>query len=643
MSEHRSRLLLLIVIIPLHWGQAQEPPRDLPAGPPAKDTLRAMDGGSVLFDRNLNTYNWLGRVELDTMVGWTHLGLFGNHFSNIIIVDDPTRSQRLRSTQEGLTLKVDQYLIPSAGISAKVSSFTYKDNKGVGLSSASNRTVLGGAVVHPWPFLSLMPLAGYRWETQGDIADQGLSLDISADLGQVDLDGYRMYGKGVYHRDNLDPRVLENHEARATVQKWFTPFTRDSLDLTYYRQRREFYALADSTIESRKDNVFSISNLLEYGLTGTLNATVFVSVMGRTLNRDILPYQQTTQASTTFDTQIDEFRLDSYAQTTYRSDDQSTSAWLRFAYTERNEAHRAILPADASSSTEILWEERNRQEQSKDNLTRRVGLSGFVSLPLWGADRISLAGTVNILRYDTPSQQNLEDRDELLTAVTLGTYHAVSPTLDVGVTLDGAVSHLVYLLKERSANNNRNYVLRLLPHASLRPAPWLRSTNGFEVLANYTVYDYEQQVALVRSFSYRQFALVDSTQIDVTGRLGVDLHVYLKLYERGTLRWDEFVERTENSVVDRTFAGQVRFTPTSGLFVAVGWRYYSQSRYVFDQVGKRLETFFSSTGPTCVVRWAVGPHSQISMNGWYERRKQGETGEEIRYLPGMTLSLQLYL
>jgi hypothetical protein len=365
--------------------------------------------------------------------------------------------------------------------------------------------------------------------------------------------------------------------------------------------------------------------------------------MGRSLHRDILPYQQTVRSPTTFDTQIDEFRLDSYAQTTYRSEDRQTSAWIRFAYTERNEAHRAILPAGASSSTEILWEERNRQEQSKDNLARRVGLSGYISLPLWGADRFSMAGTVNILRYDTPSEQNLEDRDEVLTAVTLGTFHFLSPVLEMGVTLGGAVSHLVYLLKERSANNNRNYVLRLLPHASLRPTSWLRSTNGFEVLANYTVYDYEQQVALVRSFSYRQFALVDSTQIDLTGRLGLDLHVYLKLYERGTLRWDEFVERTENSVVDRTFAGQLRFTPTSGLFVAVGWRYYSQSRYVFDPSGKRLDTFFSSTGPTCVIRWTVGPHSQISMNGWYERRKQGESEEPIRYLPGMTLNLQLYL
>ena len=120
------------------------------------------------------------------------------------------------------------------------------------------------------------------------------------------------------------------------------------------------------------------------------------------------------------------------------------------------------------------------------------------------------------------------------------------------------------------------------------------SVNAFEVLANYTVYDYEKQVALARSFSYRQFSWMDSTAVELTRNVGLDFYAYLKLYERGMLRWDEFLERTENSTVDRTFSAQVRYAPDRTLTVALGVRYFSQSRYVYKDTIRRPDTFFSS-------------------------------------------------
>jgi hypothetical protein len=47
----------------------------------------------------------------------------------------------------------------------------------------------------------------------------------------------------------------------------------------------------------------------------------------------------------------------------------------------------------------------------------------------------------------------------------------------------------------------------------------------FEVLANYTVYDYEQKL-LWRGFSYRQFSWVDSTRIDLAHNIGLDFRVF---------------------------------------------------------------------------------------------------------------------
>jgi hypothetical protein len=209
--------------------------------------------------------------------------------------------------------------------------------------------------------------------------------------------------------------------------------------------------------------------------------------------------------------------------------------------------------------------------------------------------------------------------------------------MEITVSLDANMSKLVYLLKERSANNNTNRVLRLFPVVTYRPAVFFSTTNGFEVLANYTVYDFEQGLAIARSFSYRQFAWIDSTSLQFTERVGLDFFAYLKLYERGQLKWEDFSERTESSFLDQTYALQVRFSPASGTLFAVGFRYFSQSHDRFERTGKTRVSFLRSFGPTCLILWEIGPHSQVSFRGWYEKRTLTDGVSWLQ--PSMTLDI----
>jgi len=162
----------------------------------------------------------------------------------------------------------------------------------------------------------------------------------------------------------------------------------------------------------------------------------------------------------------------------------------------------------------------------------------------------------------------------------------------------------------------------LTPRVLCRPLSMITTSNTFEVLANYTVYDFENELARIRSYSYRQFGWLDSSTVAVTDRIALDFFVYLKLYERGQLNWNEFTERTESSFSDETYAAQVRFTPNPRTVFAVGLRYFSQTRYVYETAGKRLDSFLSSIGPTCLIQYDFGAQSTVSFRGWYEHRKQ---------------------
>ncbi len=633
--------LLLPSLVLLAPGQESQREPDQQSGAP--DSVRRANTASVLFDRNLNTFNWIGRLSLDTTFVRTRFTASAQLLANIVQPEEGSSAaaHTSESTQKNLALGVRHPLTDFAGLDARWTSLVFSDNRGIGLSNAVSHTLLTGLAFLPFDALSVTPMGGYRWDIQGGIRDRGGVIGLETELLPIDLDGYRFSGTGRLRRDAVNPRILENHAAQLGIYKPFGPFSLDSLDIGFLQTRNEFYSRGDSAIESRTDRSFSLANLLAFEVARNLSASVFVNFGSRLLDKEERPLLDAAYSPTNFSTEIEEFRLDTYLQAAYHSEDNKTSALVRLGYSERSETHRAQAPDQMPPNIGVLFGERNKQEQTKDNLAKHVVLTGGVTTPLFASTGLFLTGSAGILRYDTPSELNVEDRDELLIAVSLGIRHSFSRSFEAVLTLDGTMSHLVYLLKERSANNNFNRVLRLAPRTTWHPSPWFSTTNAFEVLANYTVYDFEQQVALVRSFSYRQFSWIDSTQVEFTPRVGLDFFTYLKLYERGLLRWDEFRERTENSYVDRTLAMQLRFSPDQSTVVAVGLRYFSQARYLFTEAVKSADSFTSSVGPTCAIRWTIGPHSRLQFYGWYERRRLPDG--TFRSLASMTMHIFIHL
>ena len=289
-----------------------------------------------------------------------------------------------------------------------------------------------------------------------------------------------------------------------------------------------------------------------------------MKVTDRALAKDIRHYSTIPDTLPRFNTTIDEFTLETWFQMTYKTQDGYVPASARLGHEERNEQHQANV------------EQQNTAEKAKDNLTRRTSLSGMLHLPFSSSDTLLVSELASILRYDTPADLlpiSRVDRDEQLVALSLSTVHRISRYFDLGFTLDGNLNHIVYLFSNWSGNNRYNRILRFSPTTTYRPTKTISSTNVFEVLANYTVYDYEQVVTDAHSYSYRQFRWMDSSSVEITTRIGLDFFGDLKLYERGQLRWSDFSERTENSFVDRAISSQVRFSPEGSLLFAVGIRY----------------------------------------------------------------------
>lgn len=607
--------------------------------PPVSDSLLLpTTGASAFFDRNQNTYTWLGRIAVETEAWGNSIRFINRYSTNIFALEGGPSARRLESRTNAAALLLSRSLTRHLRLQADWSSLSFSDEKDVGLSSTASHTVQGGVEYSPVVPLRLFPLAGYRWDRQTGITDRGLHLALVGRLEELDLDGVLLHADGRYQEDRLNPRVLEGHHLRAGIRKTFIGRTRDSLQVGVVRNRREYYTLTDGVrgVESRTETVIGFGNLLDVELSRSLLTSLYVGLTNRAVGKD-LRFPEVSAPPAVFGSDINEFRLESYLQVAWEGTPGGPSGLVQMSYLERNEEHAAV--SGVSTPAGPALEARDDQEKRKNNLTRRTALAGVLLLPFGSADTVRIAGSTSVLRYDTPSRENVEDRDELLSALAVSAARRFSRTFHAAVGLEGTASHTVYLLADRSANNSRNYVLRFWPATWFRPAGGLVTVNTFEVLANYTVYDFEEQSALVRSFSYRQFAWTDSTALELSRRIGLDFLAQLKLYERGQLRWGEFTERTENSFDERSLALQARFRPVPGVTLAAGYRSFRQRRYVHGAEERRLEVEIGTTGPTCTILWEPAGRGSLALTGWYERRTQ--TGGEPRMLPTMSMNVHL--
>ena len=150
--------------------------------PAQADSLRRMNTASILFDQNLNTFNWIGRLAVDTQSPEHESRSARNIWQTSFNWRERLRraARFSESSQQQIHLLLGRRLSTTTEALARWSSLVYSDNKGIGLSNASSHSVLAGLDLVPLPLLTLTPLAGYRWDRQGDIRDRGPSLDMGS-------------------------------------------------------------------------------------------------------------------------------------------------------------------------------------------------------------------------------------------------------------------------------------------------------------------------------------------------------------------------------------------------------------------------------------------------------------------------------
>lgn len=620
-----SLIVLLFLLSCIHaFGQ------DFPLRPyeSVSDTQRR---STLQFDRTLNTFLWLGKLDIVRNMGSTQVELRQEAHSRLVRSD-------IKSIKDELNTHLDIRSNLQNDLKLRIlgRSVLLSDTRAIDLSRLYQHTGLVGLQYPLKSQLDFSLMGGYELASQEGVRDNGFSYFGEVTGNQMMIEEFISSFVLRSGRSFLGNRTPSNDLISVNLQRNFGTMASNALTVNYSNQQRDFYTVADSSTgleHSVSHNVFrrqarelSISNKLEYRPDHTSLFTARGGLFNRWISRGYSLKSYLNPQAVPLDVKIQEFSFFGIISFEKRFFHWLTSS-LNISYDERDERHRVVDDPFIPSS---IFEKQERSAKRLGNIASRTGVSSNVTADLSSNHRVQMVGSASMLRYDTPDSLNTDDRDELLITAGIMSRHILSPrrVLNPRVIVsfygDVSLNHLVYLSRHQSANNNWNRILRFGTKVEYQASERIRNVSSAEVLANYTAYDYEEQVRSVRSYSFRQAQWSDSLTIRFGRKWDLSVMGHIRMYERGILKWKEFKERPENFFLEQTYWPQLIHRLSDAISFGVGYRYFSQDRYKYQGKERVWERGMVASGPTVAVTWNGNGEQHVEIRGWREHQIEGD-------------------
>ncbi|MCX7985038.1 MAG: hypothetical protein N3A63_09080 [Bacteroidetes bacterium] len=510
--------------------------------------------------------------------------------------------------------------------SVKYFSQVLSTNQPFDVGAMSIHRIRGGVVLEPSSLWSVGIRAGYERNTQATQCDDGATTEFWIRNPLFLLDEFRSSILVNYEYSHLTRRRPYDGELQLSLWRNFDEAVTDSLSVSYQRQRSEFYCTSDQAVRElygidknilqRTYDHFQLTNSIAYRVGNTMIWRLTTSygrrVVLRSLQNKAFHYYY---GNTQLDTKVLENVLALQTELGW-----TIMPWYRTTlslfYAEREETHSILGDQNAPVP---LVEKQKLETRRLDNISRRTTLTTKNGFVVTRKDSVYVGASLSILRYDTPDTTNTNDRDELWINAGVEYVHRFSDRYITTARFDVYLNHLVYLSRKQSANNNWNRVVRLEWCNIYQPSNNIRTVLCSEVLANYTVSDFEKYIQNVKSYVLRQYHIEDTTIISMTKNMGMELSLGARFSERGHLRWKEFRVQPEQYFHEYSGESRIFYLPYSSLIMKFGYKIFRQERYGWINRRKVLEQRIQSYGP--IVSCTLSSRTcNVVLEGWYENQ-----------------------
>lgn len=588
------------------------------------DSLNTSKGIISRFDKQLNTYNLNSILYANHTFGRFFLSLLEDYNSTLI-----KSVPRNIKDEQNLSFLLEYLMLPGVSTGILLKNQILSDTRRLGLNEASEINSYLYAKFIPLTNIQFKPYFGYSNNRQIGENNSGFSYGADGAADGIDLSDFKIYSSFKLNNTDLSPRKNTLRNISVSLFNRFEEQFRNVLSTSYENNRKDFYFVADSlvssefnlinNIQSRTEQNYFLQNRFSFiNSTGNISLDLSGRVIWRDIDRETRYKAISNLSSSIFDVKVQEFRLEFESGSRYRT--KIFDGSIHLLYSERDEKHLTKRLDESNifyyEERRRAFDERSRIESQKNNKAIRSSITLSGSFYLSRKDSLAFSAFHNKLTYDTPSDENFDDRDELLSIMRILYSRRLSPFFNLFINLEGSINHTVYLFSERSSNNNYQRIIKLSTGGSFRGRT-LSSKNQFEVSANYTVYDYEDLNPNFKSFSFRQLSIYDSTTLKLNRRLSVKFYGYLKYSKQGEFKWSAFAERPVRDIEEVYIEPRLSYD-ISGVTFGIGLRYLHLDSYMFSNKIRAVESVYKSIGPLSEILYTVADKLQIRIFGWLE-------------------------
>lgn len=636
MKEYLSTAVLIILIsVPL-FSQSDGDSSQTYLLPVVKQNSIA-----TIFNKELSIYSLSTNLDYSLSVDRFNFNLSEKLHATLLKYSGTNTTRDENVLRLSGDYRINSYFNPGALVSSKI----YSDSRTTDINTAAsnfgilyNRSLIEDLV-------NVLPFGGYIEDVQSGISNSGAIYGIQGGIDRTLFSDFLIGSNFILRNEDISPRKNTLREFTTTIENVIDPGIQNRLFVNYHESGRDFFFDSDTilrnifgiekNLQRRNDRIFSFSDEFNYSnLLENTSINFKVNFSDRIVSRTTQYKLPNDLFPTSFDSQIEELKFDLAAGINYTSESMD----LKFvsSYAERNEKFLLLNP---ETSNPDYFEQRQKNEGIKNNVASQVFLSLNTIFLISNYDRVDFSVSHFKLRYDTPSSENIDERDELLSQLRLRYTRQLNSNLSLFAGFDFSYGKLVYILAARSSNNNTNRIFRLNT-GYIYSGKKLRNYGTFEILANYMVYDFEDLNPGFKSFSFRQISLVDSAVVVLTKELNFEFSGFYKLSEQGDLKWNEYRIKPGREITELLLLPALS-TSIGNFSFKIGLRYYSYFSDVIVNGLKKEENYYKGIAPLSEISALFNDAFLLSLRGWYERIDS--KGNDRRYLTTLNLAAKWFL
>lgn len=562
---------------------------------PQNDSLR--NEFQVDFYKRLTTWEWSGRLRLASQPGSNWNWFVREQFqSNLLIPAQGSKKWKDDHNLKGAFFR----RISNFDYGLFASSWFQSDKQGSADNQFGNQ-ILGIFGTYRYDALiRFTPYAGYQQSKNRSLIDWGWDTGFKGEINQYRIGDYQSTAELESNFDLYDQRKNFDHTFKIALQTRFNEYSSDSLTFSYGEISKEYWGSGLERINLVKVKIFTreLNNRLDYNFSPRNLFNLTTKIQSRSLD---------------FLTNRNIFFIENQ---------------LRFLHI--GDAYNYGLNLRTNDETQ------DNSGISTDSRTRQTALNfqwGWRRNP---DDLLYFDLAYVKLQYDTPDENNMDDRDEQRFIFNARYLHRFSPFLSMDWNAYAYLYHQIYIHSQMSQNNSWNRVFKLNPKVHYH-YDRLRNTLSTEVLANYSVYDFEELFQQTRSFVFRKYSFADSLVYRLFGENHIGFFSRIEFEDKGSFFEKQFAQQVVQSYRSNFFNLFIENRKIFDFELRFGYTIYTRKEWRHIPI-KKVSREISNTGPYINLRYKTTAKLLFAATATLSKLSDSNT----RTSTYVTSNLQLY-